>query len=239
MSVEFWVNNKAFANLLHNALCMAKEPLANAVHPYLYLRYTFDPDSRRGQLMAAGMSRFAAGLDCTLVEPGAQDGYAELMLRPVSPVKGGIVDDVAKLASGIRGVSSAASATVAVRIEHRDRITVSYGSDLVGELADLNPGIEPSKFYMVEDMVDELAAAAAPVTPTAFNITVLNRIKDLKITGMPGDWGVMDVAQHPNKDIVGVAVGPNFRGLLGVIDRAKYMQGGKWGDGPGNPDHLF
>lgn len=239
MPVEFWVNNKAFANLLHNALSMAKEPLKSAVHPYLYLRYSFDPEAGRGQLFAAGMSRYAAGFDCTLVEPGAVDGYAELLLQPVSPIKGGVVDDVTKLGSGIRSTSSANHSTVGVKMIHRDRITVMYGDHLVGELADVAPNLEPSKFYLVEDMVDELAACEAPVTPTAFNISVLNRIKDLKITGMPGDWGVMDMAKHPDKDIVGVAVGPNFRGLVGAIDREKYARGGPWGDGPGNPDHLF
>jgi hypothetical protein len=244
MVISFRANPKALANVIHNALTMAKEK--NPRQPLLLLRYTWDTDRATGQIMAIGMSKFTAGLDWMDVEQGTEDGYAEIRVLGVNPDKTDIVDDLTKLASAIRKASAAASALVGVTIDHKHMLSVQYGEEFLGELADAdeydltsgNEG-EPGFFEKVEDMVDQINNHPAPVAPTAFNLEVIGKCKDVKVTGMPMDWGVIDLAKHPDKDIIGVAVGPTFRGVVGAVDREGYAQGGRWMDGPGDPSHLF
>jgi hypothetical protein len=244
MVVSFRANPKALANAIHNALTMAKGK--NPRQPLVYLRYTWDADRGVGQVTTIGMSQFSAGLDWTDVEGGTEDGYAEIRLLGVNPEKTDVVDDLTKLGSAIRATSAAAGAVVGVTIDHKRSITVMYGEELIGELADgdeydLTTGMEGELgfFDRVEDMVDNLNSMPAPTAPIAFNLDIIGRCKDLKITGMPGDWGVVDLASHPTKNLVGVAVGPRFRGVVGTIDRDGYAQGGRWLDGPGEASHLL
>lgn len=244
MVVNFRANPKALANTIHNALVMAKGK--NPRQPLIYLRYGWDHSRGVGQLTAIGISQFSAGLDWMDVEAGPVDGYAEIRLLGVNPVKTDLVDDLTKLASGIRSTSAAASALIDVTIDHKRSITVQNGADLVGELADgdeydLTTGMEgePGMFDKVEDLIDQINSCPAPTAPVAFNLDVIGRCKDLKITGMPGDWGVVDLGKHPTKELVGVAVGPRFRGVVGSIDRDGYAQGGRWLDGPGEASHLL
>jgi hypothetical protein len=242
--VKFRANPKAFANMLHNVLTMAKGK--NPRQPLIYLRYGWDEERGLGQATAIGINQFSAGLDWMDVENGPEDGYAEIRLLGVNTEKTDLVDDLTKLASAIRSTSAAKDAVVGVTIDHKRSITVSYGEELIGELADadeydLTTGMEGEKgmFDKVEDLIDQINAMPAPTAPVAFNLEVIGRCKDLKITGMPGDWGVVDLAKHPTKNLVGVAVGPRFRGIVGTIDRDGYAQGGRWLDGPGEPSHLL
>lgn len=242
--VSFRAQPKALANLLHNALTMAKGK--NPRQPLIYLRYAWDMDRMVGQLTAIGISQFSAGLDWIDVENGDEDGYAEIRLLGVNPVKTDIVDDLTKLATAIRSTSASKDALVGVTINHKHSITVSYGEELLGELGDgdeydLTTGMEgePGMFDKVEDLIDSINSMPAPTSPTAFNLDIIGRCKDLKITGMPADWGVVDLAQHPTKNLVGVSVGPRFRGVVGSIDRDGYARGGRWLDGPGEPSHLL
>lgn len=242
--VTFSANPKALANLFHNALTMAKSK--NPRQPLIYLRYAWDADRGVGQLTAIGISQFAAGLDWIDVEGGTEDGYAELRVLGVQPTKTEVVDDLTKLASAVRSTSAARDATVGVVIDHKGMMSISYGADFLGELGDadeydLTTGMEgePGMFDKVEDLIDEVNAATTRPAPVAFSLDVIGRCKDLKITGMPADWGVIDLVQHPTKSLVGVAVGPRFRGVVGSVDRASYAQGGRWNDGPGEACHLF
>lgn len=242
--VNFRANPKGLANMLHNALTMAKAKSPR--QPLIYLRYTWDADRATGQLTAMGISQFSAGLDWMDVEQGTEDGYAEIRLLGVNPEKTDLVDDLTKLASAIRATSAAASAVVGVTIDHKRSISISYGEQFLGELADgdeydLTTGMEgaPGMFEKLEDLIDEMNSQTPRAAPAAFSLDVIGRCKDLKITGMPGDWGVVDLVQHPTKNYVGVAVGPRFRGVVASIDRACYSEGGRWSDGPGEPSHLF
>jgi len=242
--VSFRANPKAFANMLHNALTMAKGK--NPRQPLIYLRYGWDAERATGQATAMGISQFSAGLDWIDVESGEEDGYAEIRLLGVNTEKTDLVDDLTKLASAIRATSAARDAVVGVTIDHKQSITVMYGEELIGELADadeydLTTGMEgqPGMFDRLEDLIDQINSMEAPTAPLAFNLDIIGRCKDLKITGMPGDWGVVDLAKHPTKNLVGVAVGPRFRGVVGSIDREGYAQGGRWLDGPGEPSHLL
>lgn len=242
--VKFRANPKEFANLLHNALTMAKG--RNPKQPLVYLRYGWDPERGVGQATSIGISQFTAGLDWIDVEGGEEDGYAEVRLLGVNTEKTDLVDDLTKLTSAIRSTSAARDALVTVAIDHKRSLTVTYGEALLGELADgdeydLTTGMEgePGMFDKVEDLIDQINSMPAPTSPTAFNLDVIGRCKDLKISGMPADWGVVDLAKHPTKNLVGVAVGPRFRGVVGAIDREGYARGGRWLDGPGDSSHLL
>jgi len=244
--VSFRANPKALANLLHNALTMAKGK--KPVQPLVYLRYTWDADRGKGQLMAIGVSQFTAGLDWMEVESGTEDGYAEIRVLGVNQEKTDLVDDLTKLGSAIRSTSAARDAAVGVDIEHKRSMIVQYGEDFLGELADgdewdLTTGMEgsPGIFDRVEDLIDQVNSCPAPDGPVAFNLDIITRCKDLKITGSPADSSVMDLAAHPDptKNLVGVAVGPSFRGVVSAINRGVYAKGGPWLDGPGDPSHLL
>jgi hypothetical protein len=246
MAVTFRVNPKTLANTLHNALTMAKgrKPL----HPFILLRYNYNWDQGKGELTAVGVSQYSAGVDWCSVEAGTEDGYAEIRLLGVNPEKTDVIDDLTKLASAIRSTSAAKDALVTVTIDHKQSITVEYGADLLGELGDadeydVTAGMEnhPGIFDKVEELIYQVNDCGAPDGPVAFNLDIIARCKDLKVTGTPADSGVMDLAAHPDptKNLVGVAVGPNFRGLVASIDRAVYAKGGPWNDGPGEPSHLL
>ena len=240
--VSFRANPKQLANLFHNALTMAKGKPAK--QPLVYLRYSWDEERSVGQLMAVGISQFSAGLDWIDVESGTPDGYAEIRVLGVQTEKTDIVDDLTKLGSAVRSTSAAQSALVGVTIDHKMSMTVEYGEDLLGELADgdeydLTTGMEGElgMFEKVEDMVDSINSHPKPAGPIAFNLDIITRCKDLKITDVTTP--IVDIARHPEKDLVGVAVGPRFRGVVAGIDRDGYAQGGRWFDGPGDPSHLF
>lgn len=251
MAVTFRVNPKTLANVLHNALTMAKG--RKPIQPLMYLRYTWDQERETGQLMAIGVSQYTAGLDwcdvSTAPDPrGLMDGYSEIRLLGANPEKTDVVDDLTKLASAIRSTSAAKDAQVGITMEHRHSITVQYGEELLGELGDadeydLTSGMDgqPGIFGRVEDLIDQVNDCRHPDGPVAFSLDVIARVKDLKITGMPADSGVVDLAAHPDptKNLVGVAVGPRFRGVVAGVDRAVYAKGGPWLDGPGEPSHLL
>ena len=244
MVVSFRANPKSLANMLHNALTMAKGK--NPRQPLIYLRYGWDAERGVGQATAMGISQFSAGLDWMDVEMAPEDGYAEIRVLGVNTEKTDLVDDLTKLASAIRSTSAARDALVEVTIDHKHTMTVMYGEELIGELADadeydLTTGMDgqPGMFDRLEDLIDQINAMEAPTAPIAFNLDIIGRCKDLKITGMPGDWGVVDLAKHPTKNLVSVAVGPRFRGVVGSIDRDGYAQGGRWLDGPGEASHLL
>jgi len=248
MAVTFRVNPKTLANLLHNALTMAKG--RKPVQPLIYLRYTWDQERGTGQLMAIGVSQYSAGLDwcdvSTDPDPrGLMDSYSEIRLLGANPEKTDVVDDLTKLASAIRSTSAAKDAVVGVTMEHKHSFTVQYGEELLGELGDgdeydLTAGTDgklDGVFDKVEDLIDQVNGCPCPDGPVAFNLDVIARVKDLKVS----ETMVMDVAAHPDpsKNLVGVAVGPRFRGLVSAIDRGVYAKGGPWLDGPGDASHLL
>lgn len=244
MAVRFRVQPAALANVFHNALTIAKEKPKESPQPLIYLRYTWDDEVNAGQLMAIGAGRYAAGLDWYDTE-GSDQGYAEVRVLGVNPEKNDLVDDLAKLASKVRGTTTSKNAFVDVEIDHKRSILVTYGAELLGELADQdewdltmgNDG-KPGIFEQVEDLVDFLQDCPAPPGPATFNLDILSKLKDLKVTGLPATLGVVDMTKHPDQNLIGVAVGPRFRGLIGALNRESYAAGGPWGDGPGRPEHL-
>lgn len=240
--IQFQAHPAALYNVLNNVVTIHKEKPSETGQPLIYLRYQWDEGAQppQGQLMAIGLGRYAAGLDWLPAEGGTQDGYAEVRVQGINLAKTDIVDDLKKLASGIRGTSTARAARVFVTMRHKHSISVSYGEELIGELADMDPFDQTvGQFNHVEDMVDDLISQPTLAGPMAFKVGILARLKDIKVTGGAPDMEVVDIAKHPNHNLVGLAVGPTFRGLIGAIGREEYAAGGPWKDGPGRPDHLW
>lgn len=243
--VSFTIQPAALANLLHNVVTISKEKPKEDPLPLVYLRYQYDDETGTGQLMGIGSGRHTAGLDWLEI-PGGPDAYAEVRVTGVAAVKTDIVDDLVKLGSRIRGTSMSKSAAVEVIMRHKESISAMYGREFLGELADGDPDDttagqpgKPGIFERIEDLVDELTANPAPAGPVAFTTDLVARCKDIKVTGLPATWGIVDLSADRKRNLVAVAIGPTFRGLLGGIDRGKYAAGGPWHDGPGRPEHLL
>lgn len=238
--VQFNAPPAALANIFHNIISMHKEKAGEAGQPLIYLRYQWDEETSQGQIMAVGYGRYTAGLDWMPVEGGTKDGYAEVRVLGINPEKTTIVDDLKKLAQGIRGTTTSKQQRVFVTMKDKHSISVTYGPELVGELADADPFDQTAgKYEKVEDLVDEMASLPAPAGPMAFKVGILAKLKEIKVTGGSPDMEVVDIAKHPDHDLIGLAVGPTFRGLVGALGRQGYAAGGPWGDGPGRPEHLW
>lgn len=238
--VSFSAPPAALANIFHNVISMHKEKAGEAGQPLIYLRYQWDEDIGQGQIMAVGLGRYTAGLDWMPVEGGTRDGYAEVRVQGINTQKTDVVDDLKKLATGIRSTTTSKQARVYVTMDHKRLISVTYGPELVGELPDADPFDQTAGVYeKVEDFVDMMAELPAPAGPMAFKVGILAKLKEVKVTGGSPDMEVVDIAKHPDFDLIGLAVGPTFRGLVGALGREGYAAGGPWGDGPGRPNHLW
>lgn len=225
--ISFGVHPIAFANVISNVLTMSL--MSDAPEPLIYLRYQWDDMEQEGQIMAIGIGRISAGIDWVKTEGGTRNGYAEVHLLGKNPNKTDVVDDLKKLQTALRKTSSARDAVVTVQMENCHSMTVTYNDELVGELGDLWDYRTHSHVYDgIEDMVDLMEECEAPTMPTSLDVSLLSKLNDIKVMGKPSSWGVADLAKHPEQDILGVAMGPTFRGLIGTIVREGFKE-----DNPG------
>lgn len=233
--VSFNLHPKNLANLFSNLVAIGKQKAGEpAGSPVAMLRYNFDDETGVGQLAGVSCSRYCAGLDWVEVYGGEQ-GYAEVVVLLVNPEKTDLVDDLAKLATQVRGTGTAQDSRVHVTMRDGHSITVVSGEQVIGELGEADSGRRYGAVLdRVEDELDAVLSAPQKPTPTAFNIDLLGRLKDVKATGLPATWGMVDMFHHPELDVVAVAVGPTFRGLVGSIARGGYAAAAET-----NQAHLF
>ena len=222
----FDIHPKGLADILANAVDVGKD---KTTHPLIYLRASGDT------LHAYGRGRYAAGRDS---RPFTADSpqYAELVLTE---------DEAAELASVLRGLEGAGrkETTVCMSITERINLKVEYGAEIIAELPDADllqvSFGEPDEVSDWEE-IDELLAEIASHIPIgidsrfAFQKDILARINKIR-----ADSTVMDIALHPTGHAVGIALGSTFRALVAGVNRQAFANGGKWGDGPGTPEHLW
>lgn len=246
MAVSFTARPKALADLFNNVVVFSKEKnKAFRQVPYVQLAYTWDDQRNTGVLKAVGRGKYTACRQSLDVENGTKEESAEVRVLTINPDKTDIVDDLTKLGSAVRKTSAAKDARVKVTITDLDSILISYADELVGELGEEDPDDtsagdeeELGLFEEVEEMLDEILESPVAETPLLFLIELIARLKDIKVTDFTGDPAV-DMTKNPQSNAVGVAVGPDFRGLIVSVGREGYASGGKWGDGPGDPSHLL
>lgn len=240
MSVTFQIHPKNLADCIANAVEIGKEARSVQGVDHVLLTYQPDTSGKRGEVYCHGFGRYAAGRSRTQLE-GIQDrGTASVSIDR---------DKAAELQSQLRKILGGKAASVSVSIydeptqvmvldEHgmeapsMVNLLISDGSMTVADLLDSDPaGLFDGKW----DSIDEILAGAdhSPAGPFALATEVVGRLGKIK------GGGVADFRRTAHERILAVAIGADFRGVLGDVDRELYAVGGAHGDGPGDPTHLF
>jgi len=221
---EFSIHPKELADILANAVDVGKD---KTTHPLIYLRASGDT------LHAYGRGRYAAGTDSRQFTAG-EPQYAELVITE---------DEAAELASTLRAVEGAGrkGTTVGVSLTERSRLVVEDGAQVLCDLPDADTSEvsfgmpdEVSDWEEIDELLAEIANHPQVIHPLGFQKDILARMNKIR-----ADSNVMDIASHPTGHAIGVALGSTFRALVAGVDRQSYANGGKWGDGPGTPEHLW
>jgi hypothetical protein len=220
----FLIHPKSLADLLANAVDIGKD---KTTHPLIYLRVSGDT------LHAYGRGRYTAGKDSRPFEV-EEPQYAEIVITE---------DEAAELSSTLRGVEGAGrkETLVTVTVIERQHFAVVYGEDTLCELPDADTNEvsfgmpdEMSDWEEIDELLKEIQEQPMLAKPLGFQKEVLARMNKIR-----ADSTVMDIASHPTGHAVGIALGSTFRALIAGVDRTFYANGGKWGDGPGKPEHLW
>jgi len=220
----FRMHPKNLADMLANAVDIGKD---KTTHSLIYLRVSADT------LFVYGRGRYTAGRDSRQFD-AEEPQYAELVITE---------DEASELATALRGVEGAGrkETLVTVTVTERDALHVQYGEDVLCELpdADTNEATfgmpdEVSDWDEIDELLAEIAKGGPPLTRYGFQKDILARMNKIR-----ADSPVMDFALHPDSHSFGVAMGSTFRAIVAGVDRQFYANGGKWGDGPGKPEHLW
>ena len=222
----FLIHPKELADILANAVDIGKD---RTTHPLTYLRASGDT------LHAYGRGRYAAGTDSRPFTAGdLEPQYAEIVITE---------DEATELATALRAVegSGRKGTTVTVELSERHELKITSGLDVLCELPDADTNEvsfgmpdEVSDWEEIDMMLAEVVEHPQLTHPLGFQKDILARLNKIR-----ADSNVLDIASHPNGHAIGIALGSTFRALVAGVDRSRYLIGGKWGDGPGKPEHLW
>ena len=226
---QFTIHPKELADLLANAVDIGKDKPSVSINELVML------SCNGGFLSAIGRGRYTAGRDWRWVETDVPLSGSVVLTEP----------ECEELASVLRGVEGAGrkGTTVSVTLTDREAFRVTQGTDILCELPDADPTNatfgepdEVSDWEEVEELLTRLehAALSEQRGPWAVSTEILTRVNKLR-----SPTHVADFATLPGGRIAGVALGPSLRIAVSGVGREGYAQGGKWGDGPGEPEHLW
>lgn len=225
------------ANLLTNAVEISKEAARIETPGVVLLAYQPSPDGKVGQLHSYGCGRYAAGRTRATLD-GLPSGEA----MSVSITR----EHAEELASALRKTSRAAEVRVGLMMTEQavervnpetggaswGNLAVSYKDDYLAVLHDADPH---GRFDAIWQQMDDLSAAAGElVTGMALMVGVVARLSKMK-----GAGDVADLRATPLPGVVACKMGADVVVLLGEVNRQVYTAGGRWGDGPGKPEHLW
>lgn len=241
MSLRFSVQPQEFKRVITNVLDFTAQKKGGLTGSPYYVVHA-QREGMDGTLAVTGLSRYAAGNDWVETQGAAGDPAAYVLVQGVTAQKTDVIDDLSKLAKAGGGTSTAKSAQLSVTIEHRQKISVWYGSSLVGELADV--GEQPQyegRLETVGQLLEEAHDERALEAPTAMLATTMALASKVKAAGIPASESpVADMARLSGWDhLVLLRIGATFTGLLSTIDRELYAVGGPNHDGSGKPEHLL
>jgi hypothetical protein len=237
-AVSFSMNPITLANMLTNAVEISKEAANIEAPDSLLLAYQPSPDGRVGTLVIYGCGRYAAGRTVASLDDLPSSEAISLSITR---------DHAAELSSALRKTSRAADTRVGVALHEQavegihpetgsptwGNLVVAYGDKQLGHLHDSDPH---GKLDQVWSRVDDLAAATGdPVTGVLLHVGVLGRLTKMKGTSSE----VADVRTTPMPGVVAVKMGAGFVALLGEVNKASFLAGGRFGDGPGRPEQLW
>lgn len=239
------VHPRALADVLANAFLMGKEKV-KAVKPCPTILLAYD-ETNGPAFYAYGMGRYLAGRSRTLLESKEVGAFASVSLTRENADT--LRAMLGKSGTGANGNPTKGD-TVAVMISDEPKLITSVDelgqttqkyvnlviTNTKGTLAELSDADPEGKFDGCWDFIDqkiktEVDTGAGRMT---FLAEILGRLKDVK-----SDGPAIDLKKTSHDRITAVAIGSNFRGVMGDVGREVYSEGGPWKNGPGQPDHLL
>ena len=225
--LNFSVRPIELADALYNAVLLGQDALGKPGCPHVLVGYQNASDGRTGAVTVYGVSRIIAGRTTIPLDTVAPNDYASVCISR---------DKADEVQSLLRSYGRAKSTTVGVRIceegydtvefdedENPDVRTVHFaitkGEDVVVELAESDPA---GKFNDHFDLIDKWSTDGDLSGPALFTFEAVKRVTNLKGLGAT----TMDLAQTANPNVMALAAGPHFRGILGQIDRDAYLERG-------------
>jgi len=243
--IDVMVHPRQLADGLMNAFIMGKGKASDPKPcPTVLLAYDETPDPA---FYTYGMGRYLAGRSRVPVGTAKTGEYASVSIsrENVEALKG----ILSKAGTGANG-NPTKDDTVTVVISDEPMLidsvddlgqpTQKYVNLLIsnqkGTLAELTDADLDGTFDACWDFIDqkiktEVDKGAGRMT---FLTEVLAKLKDVK-----SDGPVIDLKKTSHDRITAVAIGSNFRGVMGDVGRELYAKGGPWANGPGQPDHLL
>lgn len=243
-SRTFICHPRQLADALANAVVIGngtgrKLPAENSC-PHVYLTYQGSEDGHSGVVAVYGAGRHSAGRTIIRLDspPPATAGTVALSAENAQSLQ-------SVLRSAPCGLTIEAAVTihdepVEALTEDEDgnpdviwvNLVIVKNGETLAELGDSDP---EGAWDWIMDLVDGSIESAgdAATRPLAFGMDALKRIANIS-----SDGGIVDLSTTAHDGVTAFAIGSQFRGILGNIDRELYAVGGKHGDGPGLPDHL-
>lgn len=235
--LTFGIAPMDLADALYNGVELSKEAPGTTGCPHVMICYQPD-ETGVGIVLVYGVSRIVGGRHTLRLETQGPEDHVSVVIHR---------DHANEIQSALRGMGRAKSARVGVRISDEGFDVVNFtdegepevvtinlsiqkeGQEPLAELADSDPSGKLGKYFDVVD--DYLVGSGAQLSgPTAFGFEAVRRVTALK--GL--DTKALDLAQTTRAHIVAIAAGPNFRGILGVLDRDVYA-----GPDGARADHLL
>lgn len=226
------------ADALYNAVELSKETPGQDGCPHVLICYQADTETGLGIVLVYGVSRIVGGRTTLRLDTVGPEDHVSVVIHR---------DHANEIQSALRGYGRGKSTRVGVRIseegfdvveENEDgewevrTINLSIqkeGQDPLAELADSDPGGQLGKYFDIVD--DYLVGSGAQLSgPTAFSFEAVKRVTALK--GLEAK--ALDLAQTTRTHVIAISAGPNFRGILGALDREVYA-----GPDRARADHLL
>jgi len=215
-----------FANAIFNAVEVSKDAGGRPGCPHVLIRYEADELDQFGQVSVYGIGRIVGGRTTLTLETQAPEDWVEVCISRKR---------AQELQSMLRNLGGGKAIRVSVRICEEGVESVDFDEDgepEVGyynliiskaddeafvELVHSDPDYEWTNHLALTDQI--LNTAKGPLQgPVAFSLEAMDRITALKGLGTK----VMDLAGTERDQVVAVAAGPTFRGIIATIDRALY-----------------
>lgn len=239
------VHPRQLADGLANAFLMGKEKV-KAVKPCPVVLLAYD-EAPEPAFWIYGMGRYTAGRSRVPLGVAATGAYASVSLTRENADT--LRAMLTKAGTGANG-NPVKDDTVTVVISDEPMLIESTNengqptqkyvnlmiSNHKGTLAELTDADLEGTFDGCWDFVDQKIKmdVGGGNERMTFVMDVLAKLKDVK-----SDGPVIDIKRTDHDRIAAVAIGSNFRGIMGDAEREVYAQGGPHKDGPGRPEHLL
>lgn len=207
---------RAFADLLDNAVLVGKDKPGVSTNSHVAVMV------RGSTLTAYGRGRYLAGRSMLPL-----DG-------PSEPCTVTLLEDVAaELASMVRKVEGVGRKDTRVHVVVNDGLAVNAGDVALCDLEDEDPHGASAPLWTEIDAMLAKAETAEACEAFMFTKEMMQKISKLK-----GDADVVDLVRIGGGTMA-FRIGSTFQGLAEAVDRSSHAAGGRYGDGPGKPAHLW